>query len=127
VVINVSSPNTPGLRDLQRTESMSRIILACSEARDRALLSRSNTAATLPKQITPPSPLLPLLVKISPDLSREEKECLARLLVSLHSQGKIDGMIVSNTTTTRPASLLSADAKETGEMPVAWQMCELTF
>jgi hypothetical protein len=97
---------------------MSRIILACSEARDRALLARSNTAATLPKQITPPAPLLPLLVKISPDLSREEKECIARLLLSLHSQGKIDGMIVSNTTTSRPASLLSTEAaKETGTPP----------
>lgn len=114
MVINVSSPNTPGLRDLQKTEAMSRIILACSEARDNALQSKLRTAATLPKQINSSSKILPLLVKISPDLTREEKEQIAQLLMNLHFAGKIDGMIISNTTVSRPASLISADAKEIG-------------
>jgi dihydroorotate dehydrogenase len=113
VVINLSSPNTPGLRDLQRVESMRRILLACSEARDNAIRSRT-LSASLPQQLTAPSPLLPLLVKISPDLTREEKESIARLLLALHSEGKIDGMIVSNTTVTRPASMVSPDAHEIG-------------
>ena len=90
---------------------MSRIILACSDARDKAIRSRGLDSA---QPIGPLSTVLPLLVKLSPDLTREEKESIARLLLILYSEGKIDGMIISDTTISRPASLVSTDAKETG-------------
>lgn len=93
---------------------MSRIILACSDARDTALQAKIATAASLPSQINSSRKILPLLVKISPDLGREEIEQMAQLLLSLYSQGKIDGIIISNTTVTRPPSLISPDAKEVG-------------
>jgi hypothetical protein len=73
--------------------------------------------ASLPQQLSPPSLVLPLLVKLSPDLTREEKESIARLLLALHAEGKIDGLIVSNTTTARPACLVSPEKSETGPAP----------
>jgi len=88
-VINVSSPNTPGLRDLQ------------GEARLGAILGA--IAAKLP---THP----PLLVKIAPDLS---DEALAGVVETCAAAG-IAGLIVSNTTLARPASLRDPAAAEAG-------------
>ena len=89
VVINVSSPNTPGLRDLQ------------SEARLRAILRA--VAEGVPRRP-------PLLVKISPDLSAEGLEAVVETCVATGVQG----LIVSNTTTARLASLRSPRAVEKG-------------
>ena len=82
VVINVSSPNTPGLRDLQ------------GEAQLRAILRAVGTraAATRP----------PMLVKIAPDLSDDG---LAAVVETCVADG-VQGLIVSNTTISRPAGLL---------------------
>ncbi len=95
VVINVSSPNTPGLRALQSREHLA------------ALVGRTRTAlnSALPKEQRPP-----LLLKIAPDLNEEELNDIA--VVSL--QGSLDGLIVSNTTIARPGSLTSPHAAETG-------------
>ena len=89
VVVNVSSPNTPGLRDLQ------------GEARLRAILQ----AVT---DTVPHHP--PLLVKISPDLSAAGLEALVEACVD----GRAQGLIVSNTTIARPAALRSPYAIEPG-------------
>ena len=89
VVINVSSPNTPGLRDLQ------------GEERLRAILAAVNAAV-------PQRP--PLLVKVAPDLSDEG---LASV-VETCAAGGVDGLIVSNTTISRPAGLRSAQASQAG-------------
>ena len=89
VVINVSSPNTPGLRDLQ------------AEARLRVILHSVNDA--VPQR---PS----LFVKIAPDLSPEGVASVVETAVA----GGAQGLIVSNTTITRPAGLRSAQARETG-------------
>ncbi|MGH7155409.1 MAG: quinone-dependent dihydroorotate dehydrogenase [Acetobacteraceae bacterium] len=88
-VINVSSPNTPGLRDLQ------------NEARLRAILAAVNREV-------PNRP--PLLVKIAPDLSRDS---LANLIETC-AQARIQGLIISNTTTTRPPDLAGPAAQEAG-------------
>lgn len=90
--INVSSPNTPGLRDLQEPEALSELLARVIDARDAARIRR------------------PLLLKIAPDLS------LAKLdnIVRVARDRRIDGMIVSNTTISRPATLRSQLAKETG-------------
>jgi dihydroorotate dehydrogenase len=89
--INVSSPNTPGLRDLQQAAALDELLTRVMEARDRAALRR------------------PLLLKIAPDLSLEELDAIVRVA----RDRKIDGMIVSNTTISRP-SLASSYANESG-------------
>ncbi len=89
VVMNVSSPNTPGLRDLQ------------NEARLRAILAA--IAAAVPRRP-------PLLVKIAPDLSDETLAALVETCIG----GGVEGLIVSNTTIARPPGLRSPAAKEAG-------------
>jgi dihydroorotate dehydrogenase len=91
VTVNVSSPNTPGLRDLQGEERLAAILDAIAATR-----------ATLPR--TPP-----LLVKIAPDLA---DDALAPIVTACLTRG-VAGLIVSNTTIARPA-LRSANAKEAG-------------
>jgi dihydroorotate dehydrogenase len=93
LVINVSSPNTPGLRALQGREPLAQLIAAVIAARAAAV---------------PQSP--PLLLKIAPDLTEEDKRDIAAVAL----EGGIDGLVVSNTTIARPASLRSRHARETG-------------
>jgi dihydroorotate dehydrogenase len=94
LVINVSSPNTPGLRALQGREPLATLIEAVKRARGQAC---------------PESPP-PLLVKIAPDLQPEDKQDIAAVALA----SGIDGLIVSNTTLARPASLRSSERSETG-------------
>lgn len=89
VVINVSSPNTPGLRDLQ------------GEAQLRGILAA--IAAAVPRRP-------PLLVKLAPDLSEEGLEAVVEAAVA-HG---VDGLIIGNTTIDRPESLRSAARGEAG-------------
>jgi len=90
--INISSPNTPGLRGLQNRAELETLLTAIVQAR-----------------ITLPRPL-PLLVKIAPDLDDEALRDIAEVTLA-HS---IDGLIVSNTTIARPPTLKSKNAKEAG-------------
>jgi dihydroorotate dehydrogenase len=87
-VINVSSPNTPGLRDLQ------------SEARLGEILEAVATVENRPR----------ILVKIAPDLSYDG---LAALVETCVTHG-VQGLIVGNTTITRPPGLRSLSAAEAG-------------
>ena len=93
LVINVSSPNTPGLRALQGREPLAALIEAVKRARHDAC---------------PEMP--PLLVKIAPDLQPEDKHDIAAVAL----ESGIDGLIVSNTTIARPPSLRSAHRAEAG-------------
>jgi dihydroorotate dehydrogenase len=90
LTVNISSPNTPGLRNLQ------------SKAELEALLGRLNDVRA--RRTMPP-----LLVKIAPDLTEAELDDMAGIFLSL----RVDGIIVSNTTIARP-QLRSAHAAETG-------------
>jgi dihydroorotate dehydrogenase len=92
LVINVSSPNTPGLRDLQRRAPLETLLR-------RLIVARNAT-----------KPNTPLLVKIAPDLSFDE----CRDIVSVAIECKINGIIISNTTTDRQPSLKSPETKEEG-------------
>jgi len=94
LAVNVSSPNTPGLRDLQRKSAVIRLIARLIEAR----------AAAMPRD--PP----PLLLKIAPDLTAEERADLAEAALA----SGVDGLIVANTTLARPANLISRFAHEPG-------------
>jgi dihydroorotate dehydrogenase len=80
VVVNVSSPNTPGLRDLQATERLRPVLVAVREALDAAAGRR-----------------VPLLVKIAPDLADADVDAVADLAVELG----LDGIIATNTTISR--------------------------
>jgi dihydroorotate dehydrogenase len=92
LVVNVSSPNTPGLRDLQRRASLQGLLVPLLRTRDE---SRRR---------------VPLLVKIAPDLTPQEREDLAVVAISTG----IDGLIVSNTTVDRPVGLVSPYATKSG-------------
>lgn len=92
VTINVSSPNTPGLRDLQERERLRDLVFRLMTAR-----------AALP---LPP----PLLFKIAPDLGPAQLEDIVEVALS----GQIDGLIVSNTTIARPDALKSRFRDEKG-------------
>ena len=93
-VINISSPNTPGLRDLQGQAALAALLGRLMET--RAGLARS--AQT------------PLLVKIAPDLTVEDHEAICAEAMA-HN---IDGLIVSNTTLSRPDSLMSGNQDQVG-------------
>jgi len=86
-VVNVSSPNTPGLRSLQNRDALKGILGALADA----------GAA-------------PLLVKLSPDLADEAVEDALAVVEDLD----LDGVIATNTTTERPASLRSGNRAERG-------------
>ncbi|TDB97436.1 quinone-dependent dihydroorotate dehydrogenase [Actinomadura sp. 7K534] len=94
LVVNVSSPNTPGLRDLQAVEHLRPLLTAVREAADRSTERR-----------------VPLLVKIAPDLADDDIDAVADLALGLG----LDGIIAANTTIGRDA-LLSPPVlvKETG-------------
>jgi dihydroorotate dehydrogenase len=93
--INISSPNTPGLRDLQRADALDDLLA-------RVLASRDAQAERLVRR--------PVILKIAPDLTLVELD----EIVKCARARKIDGMIVSNTTVSRPASLRDPLAVEPG-------------
>ena len=88
VVVNVSSPNTPGLRDLQAVGRLRPVLVAVREALDAA----------------PGSRRVPLLVKIAPDLAEPDVDAVADLAVELG----LDGIIATNTTVSREGLVSSA-------------------
>ncbi|XP_052229605.1 dihydroorotate dehydrogenase (quinone), mitochondrial-like isoform X2 [Dreissena polymorpha] len=96
LVINVSSPNTPGLRSMQGKEQLEELISRVSEERKSMKSERQP----------------PLLVKIAPDLSEADKKDIAEVVMKV--PGRIDGLIVSNTTVSRPDSLQSCNKEEQG-------------
>ena len=87
VTINISSPNTPGLRDLQRGAALAELLAAANEARG----------------------LVPLFLKVAPDLEPADIDGIAEAA----TEHRIDALIVSNTTVSRP-ELRSTNASETG-------------
>jgi len=81
VVVNVSSPNTPGLRDLQAADRLRPVLMAVREALDASAGGRR----------------VPLLVKIAPDLADADVDAVADLALELG----LDGIIATNTTVSR--------------------------
>ena len=81
VVVNVSSPNTPGLRDLQAEDRLRPVLVAVRAALDAASPGRR----------------VPLLVKIAPDLADADVDAVADLALEL----ELDGIIATNTTVSR--------------------------
>ena len=96
VVVNVSSPNTPGLTDLQAAGSVSRLVAELVSARRRLAATASATR--------------PLLVKFSPDLPQRALERAATAAL----EAGADGVVAVNTTASRPPTLRSRRASEAG-------------
>lgn len=94
LVVNVSSPNTPGLRALQDRAELEAILTGVAEGASAAHV-----------------PLPPVFVKIAPDIEDGDVTDLAAMAL----EGRMDGLIISNTTITRPETLKSKTlANETG-------------
>jgi dihydroorotate dehydrogenase len=96
VTINISSPNTPGLRDLQNVQALRSLL-------GEVINTREQLQSVHGKRV-------PLLVKLAPDLSDPQLEEIARELRQL----PVDGVVATNTTTQRPASLRSRYAAQQG-------------
>jgi dihydroorotate dehydrogenase len=96
VAINISSPNTPGLRDLQHGEELDRLLSTLKQQQRR--LSETH------------GKYIPLVVKIAPDLSDDEVREFAQTLL----KQRIDGVIATNTTNDRPKLNCNALAREQG-------------
>src|SRR4029078_9654953 len=84
--VNVSSPNTPGLRNLQQSAALDELLAKVIDARERG---RQNAGDS------------PVLLKIAPDLSLAELDDVVHIARSR----RVDGMIVANTTLARPTTL----------------------
>ena len=92
VTLNISSPNTPGLRDLQTQEHLASLLEAARAGMQEAGVSR------------------PLFLKIAPDLEQTDLELIVDQCVS----ARVDGIIATNTTISRPASLRDRQAQQSG-------------
>jgi dihydroorotate dehydrogenase len=94
--VNVSSPNTPGLRDLQQASALDDLLARVIDARER---------------VRPRAGPAPVLLKIAPDLTLPDLDDV----VGIARKHRVDGMIVGNTTISRPGSLRErAKAGEAG-------------
>lgn len=92
LTVNVSSPNTPGLRNLQADEALARLLDAVLAARAKARTR------------------VPVLLKIAPDLDERQLDDIARVVLATD----LDGLIVSNTTVSRDPVAGMEHANETG-------------
>jgi dihydroorotate dehydrogenase len=96
ITVNISSPNTQGLRDLQEEETLKRFIGTLREAQER--LAAQHGARK------------PMLLKIAPDLSDAELDAIATVL----RDARVDGVICTNTTIDRESVSGAPHAQETG-------------
>lgn len=92
LVVNVSSPNTPGLRALQGRDPLAALLTGVVAARDKL----SNRP--------------PVLLKVAPDLTDDDKADIAHVVL----EAGVDGLIATNTTIERPATLTDRQRSETG-------------
>lgn len=92
LTVNISSPNTPGLRNLQADEALSRLLDSVLNARAKARTR------------------VPMLLKIAPDLDEAAMDAIARVILATD----LDGLIVSNTTISRDPVADLENANETG-------------
>ena len=95
-VVNVSSPNTPGLRSLQNKRALERILLEIA-AINRQPLPQPQDALSPEHSSASPKPVL---IKVAPDLSFEALDEILELI----EPGEIQGIVATNTTLARPAS-----------------------
>lgn len=108
IVINISSPNTPGLRSLQSESDLKLLLQNVLTARDKI----SNN--------------VPIVLKLAPDLNDTELSKIATVIG--RKECAVDGLIISNTTIDRTSSLRSVSASEIGGLsgaPLAARSTEI--
>jgi dihydroorotate dehydrogenase len=114
VTVNISSPNTPGLRNLQQAAVLDDLLARVIDVRER---------------VAPQAGPTPVLLKIAPDLSLPDLDDV----VGIARARGVDGMIVGNTTVMRPKSLRDEQANEAGGLsgrpllPLANRMLAETY
>ena len=114
VTVNISSPNTPGLRDMQQADVLDDLLARVIDARERVTKNAGPT---------------PVLLKIAPDLSLADLDDV----VGIARARRVDGMIIGNTTVTRPGGLRDAQSREAGGLsgrpllPLADRMLAETY
>lgn len=96
ITVNLSSPNTPGLRKLQMGETLQQLVNALADRKSQLAIQHGKS--------------VPLLIKIAPDISSDEIQHLARVAIDC----KIDGLIATNTTVSREKIINSPLAAEAG-------------
>ena len=96
ITVNISSPNTPGLRDLQQADNIKNLLKHISDAKKNGQDATGRNA--------------PIFVKIAPDMEEDALKQLAELFI-LHDA---DGVILGNTTLSRPVELQSVYKDESG-------------
>lgn len=112
--VNVSSPNTPGLRNLQEEKALDELLERVVEARERVRGSAGP---------------VPVLLKIAPDLTLSDLDDV----VGVARKRRVDGMVVGNTTIGRPPSLRDTNAQQAGGLsgkplfPLATRMLAETY
>lgn len=108
VTVNISSPNTAGLRELQEEQALRRLVGTLREAQERLGAQHGRR--------------VPMLVKVAPDLSDDDIEAAARVLSDL----AVDGVIATNTTVSRIAVQEHPLARESGGLSGAPLMDKAT-
>ena len=109
ITVNISSPNTAGLRELQEEQALRQLIGTLREAQE-------DLAAQHGKRV-------PMLVKIAPDLSDSDIDAVARVLGDM----QVDGVIATNTTVSRLSVQDHPHARETGGLSGAPLMGQATL
>ena len=99
ITVNISSPNTPGLRNLQQASVLDDLLARVVDARER---------------IAPNAGPTPVLLKIAPDLSLGDLDDV----VGIARSRRVDGMIVGNTTVARPPNSARDGRRQGGRRPV---------
>ena len=108
ITVNISSPNTAGLRELQEEQSLRRLVGTLREAQERLGAQHGRR--------------VPMLVKVAPDLSDDDIDAAGRVLADL----QVDGVIATNTTVSRLAVQEDPLARETGGLSGAPLMDKAT-
>lgn len=109
ITVNISSPNTAGLRELQEEQALRRLISTLREAQERLGAQHGRR--------------VPMLVKVAPDLSDEDIEAAARVLADL----QVDGVVATNTTVSRLGIEDSAHVEEAGGLSGQPLMAQSTY
>ncbi len=97
IAVNVSSPNTPELRELQKSSRLDELLCALSEQKDQSATEYNAKS-------------VPIAIKISPDLDIDE----VHAIVETASARKIDAIIATNTTTARPEDVTDKNYQQSG-------------
>ena len=111
ITINISSPNTPGLRGLQNKRALEKLLERCGTACSKAQMDYVEEL-TAEGRLNEVSDWKPVFLKVAPDL---DETAIRDIIETVRGPGHwLAGLIISNTTLERPETLKSRKASETG-------------